>query len=70
MGDDRRSRRPVERPHAETVPERCEQGHPLGPGTVLVGWFPCSDCDTPFLGHRTYTCQVCNSVLYRPPHLC
>jgi hypothetical protein len=25
----------------EITPERCPNGHPLGPGRVLIGWLPC-----------------------------
>ncbi|WP_157434192.1 hypothetical protein [Actinoalloteichus sp. GBA129-24] len=39
-------------------PTRCDRGHPLVPGWLLVGWHPC-DCTPGLLGHRTVTCVRC-----------
>lgn len=55
----------------ELTPEQCPNGHPLGPGKVLIGWQPCScaskDKGGPG-GHRTIVCVTCGVTLYRPPH--
>jgi hypothetical protein len=51
----------------EVAPEHCPNGHPLGPGTVVVGWHPCR-CAEGHSGHRTYWCQECRTAVYVPPH--
>ncbi|NKT60965.1 hypothetical protein GS885_23430 [Rhodococcus hoagii] len=53
-------------PSYERAPKQCPNGHPLGPGRVLVGWFACSCTERG--GHRTYDCRQCGAVIYRPPH--
>ncbi|MBM4657350.1 hypothetical protein GS640_17790 [Rhodococcus hoagii] len=50
----------------ERAPKLCPNGHPLGPGKVLVGWFACACTERG--GHRTYDCLTCGAILYRPPH--
>jgi hypothetical protein len=50
----------------EVAPEHCPNGHPLGPGTVVMGWHPC-DC-VERGGHRTYWCRTCKVTMYEPPH--
>ena len=37
----------------EVAPERCPNGHQLGPNKVIVGWQPCQ-CVEGRAGHRTY----------------
>lgn len=49
----------------EIPPEACPNGHELKPGTV-VAWLPCSCAGGN--GHRTYECQACGVVIYRPAH--
>jgi hypothetical protein len=51
----------------EVAPEHCPNGHPLGPGTVVVGWHPCQ-CVEGHSGHRTYWCRTCGVTSYVPPH--
>jgi hypothetical protein len=41
-------------------PTRCPNGHPLGPGEVLVGHQAC-------LGHGGGHCRTCDGVVYGPP---
>jgi hypothetical protein len=50
----------------EVAPEHCPNGHPLGPGTVVVGWPPCQ-CVEGHSGHRTYYCRTCGVTMYEPP---
>ena len=51
----------------EVAPERCPNGHPLGPGTVVVGWHTCQ-CVEGHSGHRTYYCRTCRVTMYEQPH--
>jgi hypothetical protein len=51
----------------EVAPERCPNGPPFGPGTVVVGWHPCL-CVEGHSGHRTYWCRTCGVTMYVPPH--
>ncbi|MCW2689882.1 MAG: hypothetical protein JWR37_4772, partial [Mycobacterium sp.] len=44
-------------------PTECVNGHPLGPGLVLVGHQPC-DCRGSHLG---WTCRICDATFYWPP---
>lgn len=53
-------------PSYERAPKTCPNGHPIGPGQVLVGWLTC-DC-TERGGHRTYDCRQCGVALYVPEH--
>lgn len=47
------------------APKVCPQGHPLGPGQMLVGHQPCAGyCGS---GHLTWTCNECGAVIYHPP---
>ncbi|WP_157239508.1 hypothetical protein [Catenuloplanes japonicus] len=54
--------------YREPTPARCDTGHPLGPGTVLLGWTGCG-CN-PAHGHRSWACQAagCGDVQMWPPH--
>jgi len=54
-------------PVVEVAPKHCPNGHPLVPGTVVVGWHPCL-CVEGHSGHRTYWCRACGTTLYEPPH--
>jgi hypothetical protein len=45
-------------------PTRCHNGHPLGPGEVLVGHQACLGHGG---GHTTWTCRTCDAVVYGPP---
>uniref|UniRef100_UPI003F498D67 hypothetical protein n=1 Tax=Actinokineospora sp. CA-119265 TaxID=3239890 RepID=UPI003F498D67 len=75
-GDDVRPERPVVR--ESSTPDRCFDGHPLGPNRVLVGWSPCSCPGSEYGGHRTWTCRACldaadrdtahRAVIYRGHH--
>ncbi len=38
----------------EVDPERCPNGHPLGPNRVVKGWLPCLCVEG--TGHRTLFC--------------
>ena len=51
----------------EHVPDACPNGHPFGPGRVVVGWHPCL-CVEGRSGHRTYWCRTCRVTVYVPPH--
>lgn len=46
-------------------PERCQDGHQLGPNKMLVGHQPCG-CGHRG-GHMTWACLECGHVLYAPP---
>jgi hypothetical protein len=48
-------------------PERCRNGHELGPGRVLLGWFPCGTCPGT-RGHNYALCEVCGDEYDDPPH--
>jgi hypothetical protein len=48
-------------------PERCPNGHRLGPRAVIVGYLPCI-CSWPERGHRTFACRECSAVVYLPEH--
>jgi len=52
----------------ELAPDRCPNGHSLGPNRATVGWQPCG-CVPGSLGHRTYCCAMCGAWLYDPPHV-
>lgn len=57
----------VHRPDGSVMvcpPQRCVNGHGLGPGRVLVGHPPCG-CGRH--GHTTWTCLRCDAVTYAPP---
>jgi len=66
----------VERPAWWCYPLECENGHPWGPGRIIVSWTLC-DC-APALavgtqgltGHLVVYCRTegCRSVWYRPRH--
>jgi hypothetical protein len=53
----------------------CENGHPWGPGRVIVSWMPCH-CDPARAaqprgsGHRVIACRTpgCSSAFYEPRH--
>ena len=45
-------------------PSRCPNGHPLGPGQVLVGHQACLGHGG---GHTTWTCRTCDQTVYGPP---
>jgi hypothetical protein len=45
-------------------PARCPNGHPLGPGDVLVGHQTCLGHGG---GHTTWTCRTCDETVYGPP---
>ena len=47
-------------------PPTCPNGHELRPPNVRIGHQPCS-CAGPG-GHRTFRCETCGAVIYRPPH--
>lgn len=51
-------------------PDRCGNGHPWGPGRVVVVWRKCPCVDEPGSGHTIVRCRVedCSSVWYRPRH--
>jgi hypothetical protein len=51
----------------EELPTECPNGHPFGPGRVLVGWSTCS-CQGEPGGHRTVFCRVCGQTRYDPQH--
>lgn len=42
-----------------TSPLSCPEGHLLGAGRVLVGWYPCQCPGARNGGHRTWTCRAC-----------
>ncbi|MGO9351066.1 MAG: hypothetical protein ACLP3C_09685, partial [Mycobacterium sp.] len=45
-------------------PQRCPNGHRLGPNLVLVGHQPCAgNCHG---GHTTWECLSCNAITYAP----
>ena len=45
-------------------PQRCPNGHRLGPGAVLVGHQPCAgSCHG---GHTTWQCAACDAITYAP----
>lgn len=46
-------------------PQRCPNGHDLGPGRVLVGHVACMGHGGG--GHTTWTCQACDETVYGPP---
>jgi len=56
-----------------TDAEQCGNGHPWGPGKVLITWQRCQ-CDpagkarprSP--GHRVIACRTCGWTVYDPPH--
>jgi hypothetical protein len=52
----------------EWLPNICLNGHRLMPPNVFVGWSPCS-CIPRRDGHRTFTCQTCWAVSFKPPHV-
>lgn len=45
----------------EDAPTRCPNGHPLGPGRVLVGW-QAPTHGTLEQGSRTHECRECGAV--------
>jgi hypothetical protein len=45
-------------------PERCPNGHLLGPNQVLVGHVACLGHGG---GHTRWTCRTCDAVVYGPP---
>lgn len=57
--------------------QACANGHPWGPGRVIVSWMAC-DCaparaahpEARRPGHQTVACQAagCRSVWYKPRH--
>lgn len=49
---------------AETPPAACGNGHPFGPGLMLVGTQACGEHRG---AHRTYWCRTCGDTVYRPP---
>jgi hypothetical protein len=66
----------VWRPDWWTYPDECQEGHPWGPGRVIVSWMPCA-CDPAQKaqdrgpGHRVVECRTkgCRSVpWYDPVH--
>jgi hypothetical protein len=46
-------------------PTRCPNGHPLGPGAVLVGHVACLGHGGG--GHTRWHCRTCDAVVYGPP---
>ena len=46
-------------------PERCPNGHPLGPNQVLVGHVACLGHGGG--GHTSWHCRTCDAVVYGPP---
>jgi hypothetical protein len=45
------------------APERCSNGHPLGPNKVTVGYTPC-DCGKDGTGgHNTWRCLTCDDEI-------
>jgi hypothetical protein len=45
-------------------PQRCQRGHRLGPGRMLVGHMPCAgSCHG---GHMTWQCLQCEAVTFAP----
>lgn len=64
--------------HTEGVsaPLSCPAGHVLGPGRVLVGWYPCQCSGARGGGHRTWRCRVCDAaghgdenLIFSSPHI-
>lgn len=55
--------RPTPKGWAVTPPSECINGHPLGPGEVLVGNEPCT-CQG---GHMGWTCRRCGETFLWPP---
>jgi hypothetical protein len=47
-------------------PDRCGNGHPLVPGNVSLGWFPCGCAGT--RGHNYASCWTCRWEFTDPPH--
>jgi hypothetical protein len=45
------------------APTECINGHPLGPGRMLVGHQRCT-CRG---GHLSWTCLTCDATFYWPP---
>lgn len=58
----------VWRPDWWDYPLGCRNGHPWGPGRVLVSWTPCP-CGGD-LGHSRVHCATlgCQETWYEPPH--
>ena len=40
------------------IPERCDNGHPLGPGKINQSWVQCSCAGAEFGGHHVQLCRV------------
>jgi len=65
----------VQRPAWWAYPKQRRNGHPWGPGRVLVSWRPCQ-CDPARKaqpqgsGHRMIRCREagCGSVYFQPRH--
>ena len=47
------------------APSRCPNGHPLGPGQVLVGHVACLGHGGG--GHTSWHCRTCDATVYGPP---
>ena len=65
----------VQRPAWWCYPLECANGHPWGPGTIIVSWLPCDCAPARALrshgpGHQVVYCQAegCRSVWYKPRH--
>ena len=58
------------RPYWWAYPLRCREGHPWGPGRVVVGWTPCPCAGNSGRGHLTVACAApgCDERWYEPPH--
>lgn len=47
----------------EVAPERCGNGHPLGPNQVIAGYTPCDCGKGRTRGHSTWRCRTCDDVV-------
>jgi hypothetical protein len=62
-------------PNWWTYPTRCGNGHPWGPGRVLVSWMSClcdpaREAQARGNGHWVIACRGpgCTWICYEPPH--
>ena len=60
--------RPRGQGYVELSPDRCPNGHPLGPRQVTVGWIPCRCAEhlSGTAGHRSWSCNECGAELSWP----
>jgi hypothetical protein len=61
------------RPSWWGYPTRCANSHEWRPGSVVVAWYPCTDCPAAIanrMGHLRVSCRTpdCTSVWFRPAH--